>query len=115
MVRRGLAQFIDGASIKWGRLAAVLGGVIFGEILGGVATVIDALFSIPEGLLNGLGNFNADVVETVLDGPIAAIESGGPDFVGFVELTGTPAFVVAVAGVAVTAYGLAYVRGGDLL
>lgn len=106
-----LSQFLtDGETkIRFGRLAEVGVGTVFGAVLSGIASVLLAVFDVPIALLNGLASFLGEVVGVLAGLPSVIIRGGFVAAVPFVVEAGAAGFLAALAVVLPTLYVVAEV------
>jgi hypothetical protein len=101
-----LSQFLTdgGTRIRFGRVAEVGVGTVFGALFTGVASVVLGLADVPIALLGGLSGFLGDVIGVIAGLPAVVIASGFEAAVPFVLEAGIAGYVVAVGIVLVTLY-----------
>ncbi|WP_415381471.1 hypothetical protein [Halosimplex sp. TS25] len=102
------SEYVDGVSIRWGRVATtLLGATIFAYFQGVVATFL-SLVDIPLGLLGGLGDFLGELVTVLLGLWSAVVRGSWAGAAAFVAESGIAGYVVAI-GIALLALYLATV------
>jgi hypothetical protein len=106
-----LSQFLTdgGTRIRFGRVAEVGVGAVFGAIFTGFASVVLGLADIPIALLGGLASFAGDVIGVVAGLPATIVSSGFSAAVPFVLEAGPAGYVAAIGIVLATLYTVEWV------
>ncbi|ELZ23497.1 hypothetical protein C475_14528 [Halosimplex carlsbadense 2-9-1] len=97
-------DYVDGVTIRWGRVASTLFGATILAYFQGAAAAFLSLADIPLGLLGGLGEFLGSLVAVVTGIWPALIRGGWAGAAGFVLEAGVAGYAVAIGLVLVTFY-----------
>ena len=103
------SDFVDGASIRWGRLATVLFGAGILAYFEGLVRTFLSLVDIPIALLAGYADFLGRAVGIAYGLPSVIIEQGFAAAVPLVLDSGLAGYLVAIGIVLVTLFPLGWV------
>ena len=101
-----LSRFLTdgGTRIRFGRVAEVGVGAVFGALFTGVASVILGLADVPLALLSGLTGFLGDVIGVTAGLPAVIVSSGFRGAVPYVLEAGIAGYLVAIVIVLATLF-----------
>lgn len=103
------SDFVDGASIRWRRLALVLFGASVFAYFEGLVAAFLALVDVPLALLSGYADFLGESVAVLYGLPAVIIDQGFAAAIPYVLDAGVAGFLVAVVIALTTLFPIAWV------